>query len=186
MTSVSFALVADTCVTVVHDGVVCNTTHALTAMAAKHQWHPSVAEMHGCRLPDDDPAVKVRQLSVTSRPDTSVTDGDAAVQHTGRALLLVRYMGWFWGHFCQDLLHKLAFAADFFEERRGNGDRLQDHQARPQDHQREGDGGGFKVIMESRSYIYIDTYKYIHRYTCMPAYEHRSSWSRARTLACSR
>ena len=82
MTSVSFALVADTCVAVVHDGVVCNTTHALTAMAAKHQWHPSVAEMHGCRLPDDDPAVKVRQLSVTSRPDTSVTDGDAAVQHT--------------------------------------------------------------------------------------------------------
>ena len=85
-------------VTVVHDGVICNATHALTAMAAKHKWHPAVADMHGCQLSDAHPYI---------RP-------------TGTALLLVRYMGWFWGHFCQDLLHRLAFAVDFLQEQRGD------------------------------------------------------------------
>ena len=100
-------------VTVVHDGVICNSSHALTAMAAKHAWHPTVHEMHGCRLPDDDALIRI----------------------TGTALLLVRYMGWFWGHFCQDLLHRLAFAVEFLQEQHGEV--------------------GFKVIVESRTHASV-------------------------------
>lgn len=80
-------------VTVVHDGVICNTTHALTAMATKHFWHPPVREMHGCQLDDADPAIR----------------------RIGSALLLVRFLGWFWGHFCLDSLYKLAFAEEYFQ-----------------------------------------------------------------------
>lgn len=79
-------------VTVVHDGVVCNSTHALTAMAAKHSWHPSVREMHGCQLDDGHPDIRL----------------------IGSALLLVRFLGWFWGHFCVDSLYKLTYAEEFF------------------------------------------------------------------------
>ena len=60
-------------VTVVHDGVVCNSTHSVTALGVKHPDHPIVHKMHGCQLPDQDPAIRLLQ----------------------RALLLVRYMGWF-------------------------------------------------------------------------------------------
>ena len=37
-------------VTVVHDAVICNTTHAITAMATKHTYHPPVQEIHGIPL----------------------------------------------------------------------------------------------------------------------------------------
>ena len=96
-------------VTVVHDGVICNASHALTAMAAKHNWHPRAHEIRGCQLPDSDPSIRI----------------------TGTALLLVRYMGWFWGHFCQDLLYRLAWAVDYLEGKGG--------------------GGAFSVIVESQS-----------------------------------
>ncbi len=60
--------------------------------------HTQVHEIEGCQLPDSH----------------------ARIVHTGRALLLIRYMGWFWGHFCPDLLHRLAFALHFLEgEREG-------------------------------------------------------------------
>jgi hypothetical protein len=45
---------------------------------------------------------------------------------------LLRYMGWFWGHWCQDLLHKLALAVEVFEQR--------------------GEEHSFDVILESRSH----------------------------------
>lgn len=100
-------------VTIVHDGVLCNTTHALTAMAAKHVWHPAAHEMHGCQL----------------------ADGDSSVRLTGSALLLVRFLGWFWGHFCLDSLYKLAFAEEYFES--------------------QGLEINFSVIMEERSHASV-------------------------------
>lgn len=90
-------------VTVVHDGVICNSTHALKAMAAKHPWHPPVHEMHGCGLPDDHDRIVV----------------------TGTALLLVRWMGWFWGHFCLDSLPKLVFAEQLLAEQQRETARFQ-------------------------------------------------------------
>jgi len=98
-------------VTVVHDGVVCNSTHAITALGVKHKEHPPVHDMHGCSLADEHPAIR----------------------HCRRALLLVRYMGWFWGHFCQDLLHRLAFASEIMDERME----------------------GFDIILESRSHANV-------------------------------
>jgi hypothetical protein len=44
-------------------------------------------------------------------------------------------MGWFWGHFCQDILHKLALAVHVFEER--------------------GEEQTFDVILESRSHANV-------------------------------
>ena len=38
-------------VTVVHDAVICNTTHAITAMATKHSWHPPVEQINGNTIP---------------------------------------------------------------------------------------------------------------------------------------
>lgn len=70
-------------VTVMHDGVICNNTHALSVISAKHTgWHPPVSQMHGCHY-----------------------DNDQGILVTATALLLLQYMDWFWpgGHFCQDL-----------------------------------------------------------------------------------
>ena len=69
--------------------------------------------MHGCQLPDSDQAIRL----------------------TGTALLLVRYHGWFWGHFCHDLLHRLAVAVDYFEGKR--------------------EQTTFKVIIESQSHVNV-------------------------------
>ena len=88
-----FFMVSMRGVTVVHDGVICNATHALTAMACKHKWHPPVHQMHGCQHDDDHPEIRV----------------------IGTSLLLIRYMGWFWGHFLQDVLPRLAFAVEYLE-----------------------------------------------------------------------
>jgi hypothetical protein len=48
---------------------------------------------------------------------------------------LVRYMGWFWGHFCQDILARLALAVDLLEQR--------------------GDEHDFDMIIESRSHANV-------------------------------
>ena len=94
--------------TLVHDSVICNATHTLTTFATKHSWHP--ATPHGCAMDDAHELIK----------------------HITSALVLVRYMGWFWGHFMQDVLHRLAFAQHVIEKRNGSPH--------------------FKILMESRTH----------------------------------
>ena len=76
----------------------------------------------GCQLHDDDPVIR----------------------HVGTALLLVRYMGWFWGHFCPDLLHRLAFAVDVLDKRQEAT-----HASSSPDSQT------FQIILESRSHANV-------------------------------
>ena len=84
-------------VTLVADAQVCNTTHASAAFSYKHAWHP--ARPAGCLLPQGHPALVEVQ----------------------RALLLVRYHGWFFGHMIQDLVYRLALAAELMGEDVGWG-----------------------------------------------------------------
>jgi len=73
---------------VVADGVSCNGVEPPITAFGRHQWYPPVP--HGCDW-----------------SESAVTD--VPVVPVERALLLVRRFGWFWAHFIQDLVYKLAF-----------------------------------------------------------------------------
>eukprot|EP00960_Hanusia_phi_P018829 554889-Hanusia_phi.AAC.3 len=71
---------------VVADGVICNGVEAPITSFGRHRWYPPVP--HGCDW---------------------AQNGVVEAQSCSRALLLVRKFGWFWAHFVQDLVYKLAF-----------------------------------------------------------------------------
>ena len=78
---------------VVADGVVCPARaphQRITTWAIKHKSHDAVP--HGC-----------------------VKDANHPEVYLARALLAVGWNGWFWGHFVQDVLSKIAFAVDALE-----------------------------------------------------------------------